>query len=100
MRGDRDGHGGADPAGGIGIRGVDRRLATVDGALTVDSPTGGPAVVTMEAAGRSNTAIATRLRVSESAVTKHTASIFTKLEIPVSQDDNRRVLAVLAYLNT
>lgn len=33
------------------------------------------------------------------AVAKHTASIFTKLDPPPSDDDNRRVLAVLAYLN-
>lgn len=57
------------------------------------------AVLELMAAGRSNTAIAAQLYVSESAVAKHTANIFTKLELPTSDDDNRRVLAVLAYLN-
>jgi len=43
-----DGRGGADPAGGSGLRGVARRLGTFDGELTVDSPVGGPTIVTME----------------------------------------------------
>jgi signal transduction histidine kinase len=43
-----DGRGGADPAAGTGLRGIDRRLGTVDGTLTVLSPAGGPTVVTME----------------------------------------------------
>lgn len=58
------------------------------------------AVLELMAAGRSNAAIAAGLHVSESAVAKHTASIFTKLELSTSDDDNRRVLAVLSYLNT
>lgn len=48
--------------------------------------------------GRSHAAVAKGLHISESAVAKHTASIFTKLRIGPSADDNRRVLAVLAYL--
>ena len=51
------------------------------------------------AEGRSNAAIAQRLFVTEKAVSKHTTSIFTKLGLAPSEDDNRRVLAVLAYLN-
>ena len=51
------------------------------------------------AEGRSNAAIAAKLRVTEKAVSKHINSIFTKLDMPPSDDDNRRVLAVLAYLN-
>ena len=51
------------------------------------------------AEGRSNSAIAERLFLSESAVAKHIASIFSKLELANSDDNNRRVLAVLAYLN-
>ncbi|NUT45379.1 MAG: response regulator transcription factor [Thermoactinospora sp.] len=51
------------------------------------------------AEGRSNAAISQRLFLSESAVAKHTASIFAKLDLSPSDDDNRRVLAVLAYLN-
>ncbi|MET8908182.1 response regulator transcription factor [Micromonospora sp. NPDC004551] len=56
-------------------------------------------VLALMAEGRSNLAISQRLHISESAVTKHTAGIFTKLDLPISTDDNRRVLAVLAYLN-
>jgi DNA-binding NarL/FixJ family response regulator len=56
-------------------------------------------VLALMAEGRSNAAIAGRLFLSESAVGKHTASIFTKLDLAASDDDNRRVLAVLAYLN-
>jgi DNA-binding NarL/FixJ family response regulator len=55
-------------------------------------------VLGLMAEGRSNTAIAARLVVTERAVAKHTASIFTKLDLQPSDDDNRRVLAVLAYL--
>jgi signal transduction histidine kinase len=43
-----DGTGGADPARGTGLRGIDRRLAAFDGTMTVSSPPGGPTVVTME----------------------------------------------------
>ncbi|MEU7553409.1 response regulator transcription factor [Streptomyces sp. NPDC044571] len=50
------------------------------------------------AEGRSNAAIANALHISESAVAKHTAAIFTKLRILPSPDANRRVLAVLAHL--
>jgi DNA-binding NarL/FixJ family response regulator len=52
------------------------------------------------AEGRSNAAIAGRLFVTEKAVSKHINNIFTKLGLPPSEDDNRRVLAVLAYLNS
>jgi DNA-binding NarL/FixJ family response regulator len=56
-------------------------------------------VLELMAEGRSNTAIAQRLHVSDGAVAKHTTSIFAKLDLPPSDDDNRRVLAVLTYLN-
>ena len=56
-------------------------------------------VLSLMAEGRSNAAIAGRLYVSEKAVGKHTSSIFTKLGLEQHTDDNRRVLAVLAYLN-
>ena len=52
------------------------------------------------AEGPSNSAIAQRLFVSEKAVTKRSTSIFAKLGLPPSEDDDRRVLAVLAYLNS
>jgi DNA-binding NarL/FixJ family response regulator len=55
-------------------------------------------VLELMAEGRSNAAIAQRLFVTERAVAKHTASIFLKLDLQPSDDDNRRVLAVLAYL--
>jgi signal transduction histidine kinase len=43
-----NGHGGADPARGSGLRGIERRLAAFDGVLAVSSPPGGPTAVTME----------------------------------------------------
>ena len=55
-------------------------------------------VLALMAEGRSNAAIAAKLFVSEKAVTKHTNSIFTKLDLPIAPDDNRRVRAVLAWL--
>ena len=57
-------------------------------------------VLELMAQGRSNAYIGQKLFLSESAVGKHTASIFGKLDLPPSDDDNRRVLAVLAYLRT
>ena len=57
-------------------------------------------VLALMAEGRSNTAIAQRLFITEKAVSKHTTSIFTKLGLAADQDDNRRVLAVLAFLNS
>jgi DNA-binding NarL/FixJ family response regulator len=56
-------------------------------------------VLALMAEGRSNSAIAQRLFVTEKAVSKHSTSIFAKLDLVPSDDDNRRVLAVLAYLN-
>jgi signal transduction histidine kinase len=43
-----NGHGGADPARGTGLRGIERRLAAFDGILAISSPPGGPTAVTME----------------------------------------------------
>ncbi|MFB7085177.1 MULTISPECIES: response regulator [unclassified Streptomyces] len=56
-------------------------------------------VLELMAEGCSNTAIAQRLTVTEGAAAKHISGIFTKLMLPPSSDSNRRVLAVLAYLN-
>jgi DNA-binding NarL/FixJ family response regulator len=69
-----------------------------------DEPLGGLTprereVLGLMAEGRSNVAIAQRLVVTERAIAKHTSNIFLKLDLPPSDDDNRRVLAVLAYLN-
>jgi DNA-binding NarL/FixJ family response regulator len=57
-------------------------------------------VLALMAEGRSNAAIAARLFVTEKAVSKHTNSIFAKLDLGQDSDDHRRVLAVLAYLQT
>jgi DNA-binding NarL/FixJ family response regulator len=70
---------------------------TGDGALSALSPRESE-VLALMAEGRSNVAIAQRMVITERAVAKHTASIFTKLDLQPSDDDNRRVLAVLAYL--
>ena len=43
-----DGTGGADPARGTGLRGVERRLGTFDGVLAISSPLGGPTIVAIE----------------------------------------------------
>jgi DNA-binding NarL/FixJ family response regulator len=51
------------------------------------------------AEGRTNAAIARRLAVTSKVLSKHIAGIFAKLGLPPSDDDHRRVLAVLAYLN-
>ena len=50
------------------------------------------------AEGRSNAGIAEGLVLTDGAVEKHVASIFAKLDLPPSESDHRRVLAVLAYL--
>jgi DNA-binding NarL/FixJ family response regulator len=57
-------------------------------------------VLSLMAEGRSNAAIAARMFITEKAVSKHTNNIFARLGLPPSDDDNRRVLAVLAYLNS
>ncbi|MGH3027262.1 MAG: response regulator [Gaiellaceae bacterium] len=57
-------------------------------------------VLELMAQGRSNQAIAEKLVVTHGAVEKHVRSIFGKLGLPVSQEDHRRVLAVLTYLNS
>ena len=55
-------------------------------------------VLVLMAEGRTNSAIARKLVVSEGAVEKHISSILTKLDLPPSEDDHRRVMAVLAWL--
>jgi DNA-binding NarL/FixJ family response regulator len=55
-------------------------------------------VLALMAEGRSNTAIAATLVVGPGAVEKHISAIFAKLGLPPTDTDNRRVLAVLAYL--
>jgi len=55
-------------------------------------------VLGLMAEGRTNAAIADRFKVSERAVEKHVGNIFAKLGLPPSDEDHRRVLAVLAFL--
>ncbi|HEX2298422.1 MAG TPA: LuxR C-terminal-related transcriptional regulator, partial [Pseudonocardiaceae bacterium] len=55
-------------------------------------------VLALMAEGRTNGAISRALVVTEGAVEKHISSIFAKLTLPPSDDDHRRVLAVLAWL--
>jgi DNA-binding NarL/FixJ family response regulator len=57
-------------------------------------------VLALMAEGRSNQSIAAALVVSDGAVEKHVTSVFTKLDLPPAGSDNRRVLAVLQWLNS
>jgi len=57
-------------------------------------------VLGLMAEGRSNTAIARNLVVTEGAVEKHVKNIFTKLDLPPDEEQHRRVLAVLTYLQS
>lgn len=55
-------------------------------------------VLALMAEGRTNPAIARELVVSDKAVEKHVGNIFLKLDLPPTQDDHRRVLAVLRWM--
>ena len=57
-------------------------------------------VLALMAEGRSNAGIARRLWVTEGTVEKHVRSILAKLPLPATEDDHRRVLAVIAYLDS
>jgi DNA-binding NarL/FixJ family response regulator len=57
-------------------------------------------VLELMAEGRTNAAIARAMVVTPGAVEKHVSNIFAKLDLPASDDDHRRVLAVLAYLRS
>lgn len=56
-------------------------------------------VLALVAEGRSNAGVARQLWVTDGAVEKHVRSILSKLELPAGDDDHRRVLAVLTYLD-
>jgi DNA-binding NarL/FixJ family response regulator len=56
-------------------------------------------VLALVAEGRSNKAIGERLVITHAAVQKHVSTIFNKLSLPAGEDDDRRILAVLAYLS-
>jgi DNA-binding NarL/FixJ family response regulator len=55
-------------------------------------------VLGLVAEGRSNKAIGERLVITPGAVQKHVSTIFNKLGLPAGEDDDRRILAVLAYV--
>jgi DNA-binding NarL/FixJ family response regulator len=74
-----------------------RDAEQVDEALVVLTPRERE-VLALMAEGRTNAAIARELVVSGSAVEKHISGIFGKLALPATDDDHRRVLAVLTYL--
>ncbi|WP_433258881.1 response regulator [Streptosporangium sp. CA-135522] len=57
-------------------------------------------VLALVAEGRSNSAIAQRLYVSEAAVAKHVTGVYTKLDLGPDADDHRRVLAALTFLRS
>ena len=57
------------------------------------------AILGLIAEGRSNAAISDRLHLASRSVEKHVSAIFTKLDLPAADADNRRVLAVLRYLD-
>ena len=57
-------------------------------------------VLSLMAQGRSNAAIASTLVISPGVVEKHIASIFAKLGLPPSDNDNRRVIAAIKYLES
>jgi DNA-binding NarL/FixJ family response regulator len=74
-----------------------RNAAGGDGALSVLTPRE-LEVLSLMAEGRTNAAIARALVVTPGAVEKHISNIIGKLDLPATDDDHRRVLAVLAYL--
>jgi len=76
---------------------VRRRTSDSDGALAALTPRERE-VLGLMAEGRTNTAIARALVVTPGAVEKHISNIFSKLDLPATDEDHRRVLAVLAYL--
>lgn len=79
-------------------------VAELVGAQRRDDPLAGLSerereVLGLMAEGRSNAGIARRLWVTEGTVEKHVRSILTKLTLPEAEDDHRRVLAVLTFLD-
>jgi DNA-binding NarL/FixJ family response regulator len=76
---------------------VRRRTGDGDGALGALTPRERE-VLGLMAEGRTNTAIARALVVTPGAVEKHISNIFAKLDLPATDEDHRRVLAVLAFL--
>lgn len=84
-----------DPAVVAQLFGASRRATALDTLTPRERE-----VLALMAEGRTNHAIAAAFTVSERAVEKHIANIFTKLDLPPSDTGHRRVLAVLRYLDT
>ncbi len=84
-----------DPEVVTQLLGASRRTASLESLTPRERE-----VLGLMAEGRSNAAIAGALVVSDGAVEKHVANIFAKLDLPVSQSNHRRVLAVLRYLES
>jgi len=82
-----------DPEVVTQLMGASRRTHTLAGLSARERE-----VLTLMAEGRTNSAIAASLVISEGAVEKHVANIFSKLDLSASSTDHRRVLAVLRYL--
>jgi len=82
-----------DPEVVTQLMGASRRTDTLDRLTGRERD-----VLALMAEGRTNSAIAAALVVSEGAVEKHVANIFSKLDLPATASDHRRVLAVLRYL--
>ncbi|GHF70191.1 LuxR C-terminal-related transcriptional regulator [Streptomyces griseosporeus] len=84
-----------DPEVVAQLFGASRRRSALDGLTPRERE-----VLALMAEGRTNHAIASAFTVSERAVEKHIANIFTKLDLPPSETGHRRVLAVLRYLES
>jgi DNA-binding NarL/FixJ family response regulator len=82
-----------DPEVVTQLMGASRRTDTLAGLSSRERE-----VLALMAEGRTNSAIAAALIISEGAVEKHVANIFLKLNLPTTPADHRRVLAVLRYL--
>ena len=82
-----------DPEVVTQLMGASRRTDTLDALSGRERE-----VLALMAEGRTNSAIAANLVISEGAVEKHVANIFSKLALPATSTDHRRVLAVLRYL--
>jgi DNA-binding NarL/FixJ family response regulator len=84
-----------DPEVVTQLLGASRRAGTLAGLTARERE-----VLALMAEGRTNVAISRALVISERAVEKHVGNIFTKLGLPPSEADHRRVLAVLRYLES
>jgi DNA-binding NarL/FixJ family response regulator len=84
-----------DPEVVTQMLGASRRAGTLAGLTSRERE-----VLALMAEGRSNSGISAALFISERAVEKHVGNIFSKLGLPPSEADHRRVLAVLRYLES